>query len=38
MARGHEGIFFDYQNLLDRIRSGYSEALGAADKATLTAP
>ncbi len=32
MARGHEGIFFDYQNLLDRIRSGYSEALGAADR------
>jgi DNA replication protein DnaC len=32
MARGHEGIFFDYQNLLERIRSGYSEALGAANR------
>jgi DNA replication protein DnaC len=32
MARGHEGIFFDYQNLLDRIRAGYSEALGAANR------
>ena len=32
MARGHEGIFFDYQNLLERIRSGYSEALGTANR------
>jgi DNA replication protein DnaC len=32
MVRGHEGTFFDYQNLLERIRSSYSEALGAADK------
>jgi DNA replication protein DnaC len=32
MARGHEGMFFDYQNLLERIRAGYSEALGAANR------
>ena len=30
--KGHEGIFFDYQNLLDRIRSGYDAASGAADR------
>lgn len=32
IARGHEGIFFDYQNLLERIRSGYSEKLGTSDR------
>ncbi len=32
LARGHEGLFFDYQNLLDRIRSGYSAASGTSDK------
>ena len=32
MARGQEGMFFDYQNLLERIRSGYSEAIGAANR------
>ena len=32
MARGFEGLFFDYQNLLDRIRSGYDQNSGAADK------
>src|SRR5579875_1784888 len=32
IARGHEGIFFDYQNLLERIRSGYSETLGTSDR------
>ena len=30
--RGHECLFFDYQNLLDRIRSGYDAASGASDK------
>jgi DNA replication protein DnaC len=30
--RGFEGIFFDYQNLLDRIRAGFNQAAGAADK------
>lgn len=32
LARGHEGVFFDYLNLLDRIRSSYSETLGASDR------
>src|SRR5579885_1512406 len=32
IARGYEGIFFDYQNLLERIRSGYSETLGTSDR------
>lgn len=32
IARGHEGIFFDYQNLLERIRSGWSETLGASSR------
>lgn len=34
LSRGHEGIFFDYQNLLDRIRAGYSETLGASNRET----
>ena len=32
ISRGHEGIFFDYQNLLDRIRAGYNETLGASNR------
>ncbi len=32
LAKGHECLFFDYQNLLDRIRSGYNAASGAADR------
>jgi DNA replication protein DnaC len=32
LENGHEGIFYDYQNLLDRIRKSYDEASGAADK------
>jgi DNA replication protein DnaC len=32
ISRGFEGIFFDYQNLLNRIRSSYSEMLGASDR------
>jgi DNA replication protein DnaC len=32
IARGHEAIFFDYQNLLERIRAGYSEALGTSSR------
>jgi len=32
LDRGHECLFFDYQNLLDRIRSGYDAASGAADR------
>jgi DNA replication protein DnaC len=32
MEKGFEGVFFDYQNLLDRIRSSYSEMSGASDR------
>ena len=32
IARGHEGVFFDYQNLLDRIRSSYDSLSGQSDK------
>ncbi|MBV8833545.1 MAG: ATP-binding protein [Acidobacteriaceae bacterium] len=32
IARGHEGIFFDYQNLLERIRSSYNATLGTSDR------
>jgi len=32
IARGFEGVFFDYQNLLDRIRSGYDVASGSSDR------
>ena len=34
IAKGFEGLFFDYQNLLDRIRSGYDSASNSADKET----
>jgi DNA replication protein DnaC len=32
LARGFEGLFFDYQNLLDRIRSSYDPASNTSDK------
>jgi DNA replication protein DnaC len=32
LDKGHEGIFFDYQNLLDRIRSGYDRSSGTSDQ------
>jgi DNA replication protein DnaC len=32
LAKGFEGLFFDYQNLLDRIRSGYDESSNSSDK------
>lgn len=32
IARGFEGVFFDYQNLLDRIRASYSETSGSSDR------
>ena len=32
IAKGHEGIFCDYQNLLDRIRASYDQASGASDR------
>jgi DNA replication protein DnaC len=30
--KGHQGIFFDYQNLLDRIRSSYDKTSGSSDR------
>jgi DNA replication protein DnaC len=32
IAKGHEGLFFDYQNLLDRIRASYDATAGASDR------
>ncbi|MGH9584040.1 MAG: ATP-binding protein, partial [Bryobacteraceae bacterium] len=32
IGRGNEGIFFDYQNLLERIRSGYNETIGTSNR------
>ena len=32
LERGHECVFFDFQNLLDRIRSGWDANAGAADR------
>ncbi len=32
IIRGHEGIFFDYLDLLERIRSSYSETLGTSNR------
>ncbi len=32
IARGFEGVFFDFQNLLERIRSGYDQASGTSDR------
>ena len=32
LGKGFEGLFFGYQNLLDRIRSGYDEASRSSDK------
>jgi DNA replication protein DnaC len=32
IGKGFEGVFFDYQNLLDKIRSGYSDVSGASDR------
>ncbi len=32
MARGFQGLFFDYINLLERIRAGYDADAGAADR------
>jgi DNA replication protein DnaC len=37
IARGFEGVFFDYQNLLDKIRSGYDHASGASDRTAYRA-
>jgi DNA replication protein DnaC len=32
MSRGFEGLFFDYNNLIDRIRSSFDSTSGASDK------
>jgi DNA replication protein DnaC len=32
IAKGHEGLFSDYQNLLDRIRASYDPSSGASDR------
>ena len=32
LSRGHEGLYCDYQSLLDRIRSSYDAASGVNDK------
>jgi DNA replication protein DnaC len=32
ISRGFAGVFFDYLNLLDRIRAGYDPASGASDR------
>lgn len=32
IGRGFEGIFFDFQNLLDRIRASYDAASGGSDR------
>ena len=32
IGRGFEGVFYDFQNLLDRIRSGYDQASGTSDR------
>jgi len=32
LARGFEGLFFDYQNLLDRIRAGFDPASGTSPR------
>jgi DNA replication protein DnaC len=34
LARGYEGVFFDYINLLERIRSGYDSEASASDRET----
>ena len=32
IEKGYEGVFFDYQNLLDRIRASFDSASGASDR------
>lgn len=32
IGRGFEGVFFDYQNLLERIRAGYDPASGVSSR------
>ena len=37
LKRGHEGLFFDFQSLLSRIRASYDKHLGASDREGLRA-
>jgi len=37
LERGFEGLFFDYQNLLQRIRTSYDAASGTADREAYSA-
>ncbi len=32
IARGFDGVFFDYQQLFEKIRAGYDDASGSSDK------
>lgn len=32
IAKGFDGVFFDYQELFEKIRSGYDDASGTSDK------
>ncbi len=32
IAKGFQGVFFDYQNLLDRIRAGFDPTSGSSDR------
>ncbi len=32
IARGFQGVFYDYQNLIDRIRSGFDPNSGSSDR------
>jgi|SRR5579871_492583 len=32
IARGFQGVFFDYQNLIDRIRAGFDPNSGSSDR------
>ncbi len=32
IGKGHEGVFFDFQTLLNQIRSGYDQASGSMDR------
>jgi DNA replication protein DnaC len=36
IARGFKGMFFDYQNLLERIRGSYNEASGVSDRSAYS--
>jgi DNA replication protein DnaC len=37
ISRGFEGVFFDYQSLIDKIRSGFDKNAGASDRAAYRA-